>query len=366
MTRKFRTILIWSIIVLNVLIGVTAVAMRDNLFRFLITPAVPFQVDEHPPAPDYNSQNGVVGWVTKPTGDYALESKGPDIFIVHPTTAWSGTAGWNADVGDPEASKRLSEVVFPNHIEPFQGDKWVPKYRQAVLYASLARREDSREALDLAYSDVERAYTYFDRAHNSFKPQIIVGIGQGGLHVLRLLQSQKARRGNLAVAYIIDQPVPTALYEGPTAVSGFPKPCTNRTSRNCFISYTAIDGGDSRGAEQVSQRSIIWTPIDGYHSLNGQPFACVNPLTGGTDTPNALASLNRGSAAATGLERGTKPPLLPGETGARCRNGLLLVEVNRPAAISRQRLDLGTFYKVTGYNLFYDALAKDSALRAQR
>jgi hypothetical protein len=153
------------------------------------------------------------------------------------------------------------------------------------------------------------------------------------------------------------------LYNGPTALVGFPKPCANKSSRNCFISYTALDGGDNRGSELISMRAIIWTPARGYHSLDGQKFACVNPLTGGTDQPDALAATNRGSAAATGLERGIRPPLLPGETGARCRNGLLLVEVNRPASLSRHRFDLGTFYKLTGYNLFYDALSSDAKAR---
>ncbi len=364
MTLRFRSILIWSVVGLNLLIGVAAVAMRDNLFRFLITPAVPFQVDEPPLAPDYNDEQA---WATRPMG-LEEETSLADIFFVHPTTAWSGNDGWNADVSDATAIKRLNEVVLPNHAQPYAaaGRLWVPKYRQAVLYASLARREDSREALNLAYSDIERAFAYFQRARNPFRPQVIVGIGQGGLHVLRLLQANPSLAGKLNATYIIDQPVPAAFYEGPSAFAGFPKPCTNRASRNCFISYTALDGGDSRGAELISNRAIIWTQAKGYHSLAGQPFACVNPLTGGTDQTDALASVNRGSAAATGLERGMKPPLLPGETGARCRNGMLLVEVNRPAAISRQRFDLGTFYKITGYNLFYDGLSTDVVARTTR
>ena len=192
---------------------------------------------------------------------------------------------------------------------------------------------------------------------------IVVGVGQGGLHVLRLLQENPALGGQLAVAYLIDQPVPTFLYEGPGAMSGFPKPCATPQSLHCFVSFTALDGGDRRGEHLISSRAIIWTPAKGYHSLNSAPFACVNPLTGGTSQTDAMASANRGSAASSNLERGIQPPLLPGETGARCRNGFLLVEVNRPASLSRKRFELGAFYKITGYNLFYAALTTDAVAR---
>jgi hypothetical protein len=46
-----------------------------------------------------------------------------------------------------------------------------------------------------------------------------------------------------------------------------------------------------------------------------------------------------------------------------CRNDLLWVEVNRPAALSRARFELGTFYKITAYNLFYAALSSDVQAR---
>jgi pimeloyl-ACP methyl ester carboxylesterase len=361
MTPKAKRIIIWSIVGLNLLFALAAYLMRDNLFRALIEPSVPFQVDEQPARPDYND---AAAWAIRPQGGKQAPTKA-DIFFVHPTTAWSGAEGWNSAITDPIARARLENVALPNHAAPFEeaGALWVPRYRQAVLYASLARREDSREALEFAYRDVLAAFTAFMQARDPGKPIILVGVGQGGLHVLRLLQTMPDLSAKVAVSYLIDQPVPTFLYEGPNAVAGFPKPCEKPTSTSCFVSYSPLDGGDERGAELIAQRAYIWTQAKGYYSLAGAPFACVNPLTGAVNQPDALASANRGSAAATGLERGMEPALLPGETGARCRNGLLLVEVNRPAALSRHRFDLGSFYKITGYNLFYEALGRDSATR---
>jgi hypothetical protein len=355
MTDKYKRILMWSILGLNVFLALLAYAMRDNLFRAMIEPAVPFQVDEHPTEPDYND---AAAWAIRPQGT-ASQTGPADIFFIHPTTAWSGAAGWNADIADPVSRTRLEEVALPNHSGPFAaaGNVWAPRYRQSVLYASLARREDSREALNFAYQDVARAFQAFQAAHEDDRPSGIVGVGQGGLHALRLLQIDPAAARFFAASYIIDQPVPLG------DSLALPPPCKTQTSKNCLISYNTLEGGDDVGRKQITERAIIWTPAKGYHSLGGAPFVCVNPLTGGTDQHDALASANRGSAAASGLERGTQPPLLPGETGARCRDGLLLVEVNRPAALSRSRFELGSFYKLTGYNLFYAALASDARAR---
>jgi hypothetical protein len=359
--RGLPTFILWTLLGFGLFLVIMAYVMRDNLFRATIEPAVPFQVDEHPPAPDYND---AAAWAIRPQGRAQVAS-GADVFFVHPTTAWSGADGWNADIADPVSRTRLEEVALPNHGAPFAaaGSIWAPRYRQAVLYASLARREDSREALNFAYQDVARAFEAFKAARNPNRKMILAGVGQGGLHVLRLLQSDPALGEMVSATYMIDQPVPAALYEGAQAVKGFPKPCANASSRQCFVSYQALDGGDSRGAILIGTRAIIWTQAKGYHSLAGQKFACVNPLTGGTDVTDAPASANRGSAAASGLERGLKPALLPGETGGRCRDGFLLVEVNRPTSLSRERFALGTFYKLTRYNLFYDALSWDALTR---
>jgi hypothetical protein len=169
----------------------------------------------------------------------------------------------------------------------------------------------------------------------------------------------------LAATYLLDQPVPNALFEGPSAVQGFPKPCQFPKQTRCFVSYNNLDGGDQRGARILKERSTIWTADKGYHAIGGAKFACVNPLTGAAPLSNAPASTNRGAAAASGLERGTEPALLPGQTGAICRNDLLWVEVNRPAALSRTRFELGTFYKITSYNLFYAALSADVQARVE-
>lgn len=363
MRQNWQRWILGGVLGLNLVVGLTAYFMRDNLFRELIQPAVPFQVDEPPPVPDYSD---AAAWAFRPQGRNASLGKA-DVFIVHPTTAWRGNTGWNMDIADNVSRTRLETIALPNHAEPFAavGPLWVPRYRQAVLFALLSQREDSHEALNLAYQDVARAFDTFQQARNPKRPFVLVGLGQGGLHLLRLLQEKGDLGPMLAATYLIDQPVPNALFEGASAVPGFPKPCQSATQARCLVTYNSLDGGDERGARIIQQRSTIWTPAKSYHAIGGAGFSCVNPLTGSAAQTNAPPSTNRGSAAASGLERGTEPALLPGETGAICRNHLLWVEVNRPAALSRARFELGTFYKITGYNLFYAALSGDVQARVK-
>ncbi|GIU67877.1 DUF3089 domain-containing protein [Candidatus Phycosocius spiralis] len=371
MKHHWWRIFVSGILGLLTLVSLTAYFMRDNLFRELIEPAVPFQVDEPPPPPDYSD---AAAWASRPQETRTMPRQTAlrpanfgkaDVFLIHPTTAWSGNTGWNMDISDTSSRTRLETIGLPNHGEPFAsaGPLWVPRYRQAVLFALLSQRDDSHEALDLAYQDVARAFDTFRQARNPARPFVLVGIGQGGLHLLRLLLEKGDLGPKLAATYFIDQAVPTSLYQGSAAQTSFPKPCQNAQQTRCMLAFIELDGGDDWGEKIIKQRSTIWTPETGYRALNGQAIACVNPLTGSINRPNAPAISNRGSAAASGLERGTEPALLPAETGAICRRNLLWVEVNRPAALTKPRFELGTFYKITGYNLFYAALAGDVKTR---
>jgi hypothetical protein len=373
MTQNWRRILVSALFGLLAVVALTAYFMRDNLFRELIQPAVPFQVDEQPPPPDYSD---AAAWASRPQETRSMPRQAAlsastsgkaDVFLIHPTTAWAGNTGWNMDIADNVSRSRLETVALPNHGEPFAaaGPLWVPRYRQAVLFALLSQRDDSHEALDLAYQDVARAFETFQQARNPARPFVLVGIGQGGLHLLRLLQDKGDLGPKLAATYFIDQAVPTSLYQGSGAQTGFPKPCQRAGQTRCMLAFISLDGGDDWGEKIVTQRTTIWTPEAGYRALSGQAIACVNPITGSSTSPGAPAGANRGSAAASGLERGTQPALLPGETGAICRRNLLWVEVNRPAALSKPRFELGTFYKVTGYNLFYAALSNDVEARVK-
>lgn len=345
---------------------------RDNLFRELIEPSVPFQVYRPPPAPDYAD---APAWAARPqtgavsaTGATASAHSGVAVFFIAPTTAYDGrAAGWNGDPREPVARRRLETVVLPNHAAPFAvaGPLWVPRYRQAVLFAMVASREDTWDALDLAYRDIDRAFSAFLAGRPAGAPFVLAGSGQGGLHAVRLLQQrivgQPAGRA-LVAAYVIDQPVPLDQLAPDGPLAGLPL-CSTPRQTGCLVTYAEVDTGDTAGARLWRDRSLGWSAAAGYARLGSRRYACVNPLTGGQGA-SAPASSNPGSVAASGLEPGVEPPLLPGETGARCADGLLQVDPDRQPALRPRRADFGARYTTPGFNLFYQALAEDARTRS--
>jgi hypothetical protein len=343
------------------ILGVSAYFFRSNLYKELIKPTIPFQIAEKPIGPDYSSQDS---WLR-----IGNDSSQPAVFFVNPTAYYNGKLGWNGGFEEPKLTQRLQQVVLPNHAAPFesQNNLWIPKYRQATLYAMLSQSEDSRDALNLAYSDIETAFVAFLSRQKHGAKFAIVGINQGGLHVLRLLQTKIANtplEQNLVVAYVIDQPIPTSFFaNGRPSNMGRLLPCVSSKQTNCVFSFSTFDENSTNNRENYSARSTIWQKDYGYMRLDNKPTLCANPLNGGAQA-QANAINNQGSVSANNLEAGTSPALLPGVTGARCDNGQLLVDASRPANLRPRRFELGTPYKTPEYNLFYSALSNDFAARA--
>jgi Protein of unknown function (DUF3089) len=357
MKRTWRFWL-WTLVgCVNLCVGLFAYLARDNLFHFLIKPSIPFQVAEPPPAPNYSDS---AAWAKRPQDAQTLpDASKPDVFFIHATTAFSGASGWNGTLQDPQSQRRLDQIAIPNHAAAFEqtGRLWVPQYRQGVLFSMLSAREDTRGALDLAYEDIRAAFENFSQARLPGQPYILVGHEQGALHALRLLKTEAGARKDLIAVYLLELGIPPS--------PDLPPLCQASDQTDCMVTYKILDAGDERGSTLLRTRTMTWTPEAGYHILPDITPGCVNPLTGSETKPNAPASANRGSASATGLESGLSPALLPGETGARCVNGGLYVEVNRPAALSSPRFSLGARYKLTNFNLFYEALGQDSARRTK-
>lgn len=347
---------------LSVLLLAALIGFRDNIYRELVEPTLPFQVAEPPPQPDLSDASA---WAARPQGS---ADGSVAVFYVHPTTAYDGPRlGWNADPADPGSRARLDTLALPNHAAPFAaaGPLWIPHYRQAVLFAMIASREDTRDALGLAYNDVAAAFDRFLAARPPGAPFILAGTGQGGLHVVRLLQDRLAgspEAAALVAAYVIDQPVPLDQLAPGGPLAWLPL-CNGPRTVRCLVTFTEVDRGDELGARLWRDRSLGWSAAQGYGRLGERDFACVNPLNGGA-AADAPASANPGAVAATGLERGLEPPLLPGESGARCEAGLLLVDPDRQPALRPRRTDFGARYITPRFNLFYQALADDARTRA--
>lgn len=364
--------LLFTLLFISCLSGLTAYFMRVNLFKEIIKPTIPFQIAEQPPKPEYDDSSA---WAQRPQSKDGESNKDIAVFFIHPTSYYNGKMGWNGDISEEKSLSRLEKIIIPNHAIPFAaaGELWIPKFRQATLFSQLSLGEDAKDALNLAYSDVETAFDSFIKARGMGKRFILVGVGQGGLHGLRLIQSKIANtelEKSMIAAYLIDQAVSKYEYKNSPDEKkqkfGNIEFCETPTQTNCIISFTIFDKNDDRLHEIYKERALTWSKNLGYSGLAQREANCTNPITG-TAYSNASASQNTGSAAASALETGITPALLPAETGANCiaKTGILAVDTNRASALKPSQFELGAKFKTSAYNLFYKPLETDALNRAQ-
>jgi hypothetical protein len=340
-----------------VLLLVALVGFQDNLFRHIMDPRAPFQTMTPPPAPDY-SRNA--SWAARPDRRTPGE---PAIFFVHPTTYWGGDA-WNAAIDHPIAARRLDESAAPTYAGAFAplGALWAPRYRQASLYSSLTLRFDARLARALAYSDVRRAFATFLAEAPPESPLVLVGVEQGGLHVLGLLQDvlvSEPLRSRLAVAYVIDQAVPLDLFNG--ALSHL-KPCRTPADTGCIVSWGAIEAGRANTIDDFRRRSMVWMDNGRLEPTDGRALLCVNPILGAAGEDFTPRRTHEGAVDASGLALGVEPAPLAAQTSAQCSDGVLLID--RPVSPSmRDRWRWGGRFKPRTPFLFYVDARQDAARR---
>lgn len=338
------------------------IGFQDNLFRYAMDPRAPFQTTPAPPAPDYAKSDA---WLARPNLAEG-ELRGAAIFFIHPTTFWGGS-GWNAPIDARGPARRAGEAALPTYAGAFAplGAIWAPRYRQAALYASLTHRFDARRARALAYEDVRRAFTQFLSEAPPDAPILLVGVEQGGLHALGLLQDvmvTEPYRERLAAAYIIDQATPLDLFAGP--LSHFP-PCSEAGQSGCVISWTAVRAEDAREIRRFRRRSMVWTEDGRLEATEGRALLCVNPLLGAAGEDFVPRRNHRGGVNAAGLALGVDPAPLPAQTSAQCRDGVLLVD--RPTSPGlRKPWSWGRRFKPATAFLFYADVRRDAAARLGR
>ena len=357
---KIAAVLLAALLV--VLIMAASWFYRDDIFQSIYDPGQPFQTYTPPPAPDYSQ---VESWLMRPEpGLDSIEFSGGDVFVVAPTI-YLGGKDWNADLQSAKVQSGFSRLALPNYIMPYQaaGRVYAPAYRQAALYSFLTTREDAQAAQAFAYQDVERAFEVFLNENPPERPIVLVGHGQGGLHVQRLLADFFQGPGDkkLAAAYIIDHPLPLDRFERAFSQQ---HPCRDTHDTGCIVSFGAFTPNEDTRARMFVTKTLVW---EGRHlkPVNGRPLLCTNPLLWTLSTDYAPARLHLGGVAAEGLDVGTQPAPSSQQTGVQCQDGILLIDKPRQKSLRRPSRFGGKF-RTKPSNLFYEDLRIDAARRVQK
>lgn len=227
-----------------------------------------------PAAPDYSQQKY---WNALPyvkdeadhipgTETWVNDSlKQVDVFYVYPTLYMTGK-NWNADVNNKKLNKNLDTKPVRYQASVFNASCRVysPRYRQAHIRAFYAKPEQSKQAFDLAYSDVKRAFEYYLAHYNNGRPFIIASHSQGTYHARRLLREcidTTDLRKQMVAAYVIGFNFFDTMYVNL-------KPCEQPGQTGCYITWASYNWN--------------YKPADNGLGLFGN--ICVNPLSWTRDT----------------------------------------------------------------------------------
>lgn len=307
-----------------------------------------FAETPQPPAPSYAKAEN---WAALPARNDAADktprrlknlqdSAKADVFFIHPTTYLgepTDSFHWNADIRNVELNKEVDSrpIQFQASVFNAAAKVYAPRYRQAHYYAFLTpNKQDYAASLDLAYSDVKRAFEYYLKHYNQGRPIIIAGHSQGTIHAARLLRDyfgQTALQQQLVVAYLPGMPIP---------VDSLPhiSPCKDSTQTGCYVSWRTFLHG--------------YTPE--WKTSDPANIVCHNPLSWSRDTAFVPATNNSGSVLYN-FNR-----VIPHTCGAEVHQDYLWV--------SKPKFPGSNFYKspnyhIADYNLFYMNVRNNAVMR---
>ena len=302
-----------ALIIIGVIVAVLAVlafVFRDTLsflaLQSAIQPQHSFADDTTHDAPVYSNMEH---WAVLPGRDDAADlslngvitdnTEAPvDVFFVHPTTYYSPDH-WNAALDDQAVNAYTDDPVLRSQASVFNDccRIYAPRYRQATIAAffDLEQGIDSTSAIDLAYSDVKKAFNYYLENFNHGRPFILAGHSQGALFIDRILKEQ-VQGSPLMNQLIAAYPLGFFLDSN----NSIPV-CDTPNQTGCFVTW------NSAGPEFKAF-------VDSSNNV------CVNPLSWKTDDAIAGTEQHQG---AVNFETGGQ--LEKGIVEAQCKKGLLTI-----------------------------------------
>lgn len=265
---------------------------RSNLTQlymsYLLEPSDSFAETTPPAAPDYSQQDA---WAALPgrvdnadvLPNAAVTDKQAsapaDVFFIHPTTYYSGNS-WNQPLHDATANRITDKAVLRGQASVFNSccKIYVPRYRQATLFSFMDQKGDGKQALELAYGDVKKAFEYFLEHYNRGRPFILASHSQGSFHGIRLLQdyfTEKPLLDRLIAAYLVGGPMVAEHLQKTADIPVCNTPLQNR----CQLTWNTVGKQSTGGlgyAESICVNPLSWqandTYVDHSHNLGGVLF----------------------------------------------------------------------------------------------
>lgn len=266
-----------------------------------------------------------------------------DVFYVLPTTGNEPPGAGPTDAYDDPVAFAFAQKIGAMQATPFNaiGRIYAPLYRGVNNWVWGSPLAPAQAPLDLAYSDVKRAFDYYLAHYNNGRPFILAGHSQGDVHPMRLIYDEIAGTplaNRLVAAYVIGQPVTQSFFAGYGSVQA----CQSATDLGCQITYDAYD--DAIPAANKTTVVNSWSYDQYYWLPQAQAWAApvpplylsMNPLNWSYSTSPIRASANLGAMQThivypvpAGTAR-LEPLVVPGPVGAYSAPGALFVSPTPP------------------------------------
>lgn len=366
LARRF----LWIIAIITMIVIAAAFAYSlfgTQLIRTAMVPSVPFTATAAGKAPNYISP---ASWVARPDrrtdaarwtpeGYSPAPLPGVAVFYVLPTSVFD-RSHWNGRIGDPDTTRRMEQFLrFQASIFNGVGAIWAPAYRQATFGAFLTDKPEATKALDLAYADVDAAFTVFLAAQPADKPIILAGHSQGALHLMRLLKERVAGTplmDRIVAVYLPGWPISKTA---DLPALGLPA-CTIPDQTGCLMTWQSFaQPADYKPVRDQFDKGVGLT---GDRRL-GTEIVCTNPLSGTTGTQPQVPTANFGALVPN--DDFTAGTLQPKTIGARCLpTGIL--DIGAPPEGFNGYVLPGNNYHVYDFPLFWSNLRADVERRVDR
>jgi hypothetical protein len=264
-----------------------------------------------------------------------------DVFFVHPTIytyAPNTPYQWNASIQDQYLNNKVDSSTILNQATIFNaaGRVFAPRYRQAHYYAFVTpNKADKDAALQLAYSDVKKAFEYYLLHYNQGRPFIIASHSQGTIHATQLIKEYidgKALQKQFVAAYLIGIATPKNAFQQIEA-------CKTADQTGCFVAWTTFQQGY----------------LPAWHPGKPTELVSTNPLTWSLDENFAPKELNEG-----GVSYGFKWV----KNFADAQNHFGVLWINTPYVFGRSFVHLKNWHQAD-MNLFYAPIRNNAKRRVE-
>lgn len=302
-----------------------------------------------------------------------------DVFFIHGSSYFGYQ--WNAEVRDAAVNTVVDGPLMALDASVFNGccRVFAPRYRQAHFAAIDQTSGNGRNALELAFNDITRAWDSYVMDSNKGRPVIIVGHDQGAVLAQRLLDLRIEPGTRLSermvAAYLIGGGIAERRFGGSFKNI---KICETATDAHCVVAWeTFVEGTDPVAHPNAKEAwdNRAWTFLDEERRL------CTNPLTwtvnSKADASLHLGALPLGADISLGFGRimgalptsdpsryKSLPALIPKYTSAECIDGFLYVPEPKDAAFKTGWRGEGNLH-LSDITLFYGNLRQNLIDRSE-